>query len=285
MLSDGGTIGTIALVGMLMFHVHIFSTFAMGVPMEWNLFMLFGLCFLFGEYGDYPLGNLDHPLLWLLLLLIGVVIPVVGNLRPDKISFLPSMRYYAGNWATTMWLFRKDTGAEERFDREIYKVAPIAVEQLAKTYDADTANYILEKGLAFRAMHSHGRALNALFARAAAPADVDDYFVREGEVISGIVTGWNFGDGHFHHEQLLDAVREQVTFAPGDLRVVMLESQPAHIQRQYYRIHDAATGLVEEGWINVRDMIDRGPWLEESFEFPVEVTRTGESRPDPAPVA
>jgi hypothetical protein len=36
-LSDGGTIGTIALIGMLMFHAHIFSTFAMGVPMEWNL--------------------------------------------------------------------------------------------------------------------------------------------------------------------------------------------------------------------------------------------------------
>jgi hypothetical protein len=285
LLSDGGTIGTIALVGMLMFHVHIFSTFAMGVPMEWNLFMLFGLCFLFGEYGDYPLGNLDHPLLWLLLVLIGVVIPILGNLRPDKISFLPSMRYYAGNWATTMWLFRKDTGAEEKFDREIYKVAPIAVEQLAKTYDADMANYILEKGLAFRAMHSHGRALNALFARAAAPSDVDDYFVREGEVISGIVTGWNFGDGHFHHEQLLDAVREQVRFAPGELRVVMLESQPAHIQKQYYRLHDAATGLVEEGWINVRDMVARGPWLEESFDFPVEVTGRGESRPEPAPVA
>jgi len=207
-LSDGGTIGTIALIGMLMFHTHIFSTFAMGVPMEWNLVMLFGLCFLFGEYGDVPLGNLDHPLLIVLLVLIGVVIPVIGNLRPDKVSFLLSMRYYAGNWATTMWLFRKDTGAEQKFDREIDKVAPIAVDQLAKTYDEDTANYILEKGLAFRAMHSHGRALNALFARAAAPRDVDDYFVREGEVISGIVTGWNFGEGHFHHEQLLDAVRE-----------------------------------------------------------------------------
>ena len=284
-LSDGGTIGTIALIGMLMFHVHIFSTFAMGVPQEWNLFMLFGLCFLFGEYGGVPLGNLDHPLLIVLLVLIGVVMPVVGNLRPDKVSFLLSMRYYAGNWATTMWLFRKDTDAEGKFDREIDKVAPIAVDQLAKTYDDDTANYILEKGLAFRAMHSHGRALNALFARAAAPLDVDDYFVREGEVISGIVTGWNFGEGHFHHEQLLDAVREQVQFAPGELRVVMLESQPAHIQKQRYRIHDAATGLVEEGWIRVRDMIDRGPWLEESFEFPVEITRKGESPPEPAPVA
>src|SRR5688500_4273930 len=198
-LSDGGTLGTIALIGMLLFHVHIFSTFAMGVPMEWNLFMLFGLCFLFGEYGDYPLGNLDDPLLIVLLGLFGVVMPLVGNLRPDKVSFLLSMRYYAGNWATSMWMFRKDTGAENKFDREIQKVAPIAVEQLTKMYDAETANYILEKGLAFRAMHSHGRALNALFARAA-DGDVDDYFVREGEVISGIVTGWNFGEGHFHSE-------------------------------------------------------------------------------------
>lgn len=285
LLSDGGTIGKIALVGMLMFHAHIFSTFAMGVPMEWNLFMLFGLCFLFGENGDYPLGAIDHPLLWILLFLIGAVMPIVGNFRPDKVSFLLSMRYYAGNWATSMWLFRKEGDVEHKFDREIDKVAPVAVDQLSKTYDEETANYILEKGLAFRAMHSHGRALNALFARAAAPRDVDDYFVREGEVISGIVTGWNFGEGHFHHEQLLEAIKEQVTFEPGELRIVMLESQPAHIQRQHYRIHDAASGLVEEGWIDVSAMVARGPWLEESFEFPVEVTRRGESTPEPAGVA
>jgi hypothetical protein len=285
LLTDGGTLGAIALVGMLMFHVHIFSTFAMGVPMEWNLFMIFGLGVLFGEHADVPLGNLDDPLLWALLFLIGVVMPVVGNFRPDKVSFLLSMRYYAGNWATTMWLFRKDANAEEKFDRGIDKVAPIAVKQLTDIYDAETANYILEKGLAFRAMHSHGRALNALFARAAAPADVDDYFVREGEVISGVVTGWNFGEGHFHHEQLLDAVREQVSFEPGELRVVMLESQPAHVQRQRYRIHDAASGLIEEGWVDVAEMVRRGPWLEESWEFPVEVTRRGESRPEPATVA
>jgi hypothetical protein len=284
LVSDGGTIGKLALIGMLIFHIHIFSTFAMGVPMEWNLFMIFGLLFLFGEYADVPLSNLDNPLLWVLLAVFGVVIPIVGNLRPDKVSFLLSMRYYAGNWATSMWLFRKSTGAEAKFDREVEKVAPVAVEQLTKIYDADTANYILEKGLAFRAMHSHGRALNALLARAA-DGDVDEYFVREGEIISGIVTGWNFGEGHFHSEQLLEAIKEQVTFEPGDLRVIMLESQPAHIQRQRYRIHDAATGLVEEGWIDVAEMVKRGPWLEESFDFPVEVTRRSEARPEPTSVA
>ena len=45
------------------------------------------------------------------MVLVGL--PVLGNFRPDLISFLPSMRYYAGNWATSQWLFRKDTGAEE----------------------------------------------------------------------------------------------------------------------------------------------------------------------------
>ena len=30
----------------------------------------------------------------------------------------PSMRYYAGNWATSQWLFRKDSGAEAKLDRD-----------------------------------------------------------------------------------------------------------------------------------------------------------------------
>jgi hypothetical protein len=55
------------------------------------------------------------------------------------------------------------------------------------------------------------------------------------------------------------------------LRVIALESQPAHIQRQRYRIYDAATGLIEEGWVEIADMVDRLPWLGESWDFPVEV--------------
>jgi hypothetical protein len=67
----------------------------------------------------------------------------------------------------------------------------------------------------------------------------------------------------------LAAVQERCGFAPGDLRVITLESQPAHIQRQRYRIYDAASGLIEEGWVNVADMVARGPWLRESRDFPV----------------
>ncbi|MBA2792890.1 MAG: DUF3556 domain-containing protein [Thermoleophilaceae bacterium] len=269
LLSSGGTIGTLAVIGMVIFHVHITSTFPLAVPLEWNLFMIFGLLFLFGHYGDVPLSMLDNPLLILLLLIVGVLIPIAGNFRPDKISFLPAMRYYAGNWATSQWLFEKASGAEEKLDREVYKVAPVVVEQLTKFYDRETAEVLLAKGLAFRAMHAHGRALNGLLPRAV--ADIEAYHVREGELISGVVNGWNFGDGHLHQEQFLEAIQEQCHFEEGQLRVIALESQPAHVQRQHYRILDAATGVIEEGYVEIADMVERLPWLGEAGGYPVEV--------------
>ena len=51
----------------------------------------------------------------------------------------------------------------------------------------------------------------------------------------------------------------------------MIESQPAHRQNQHYRIYDAAEGLIEEGYVEVADMVKRQPWLDRTVAFPVEV--------------
>jgi hypothetical protein len=267
LVTSGGVIGTIAVAGMVIFHLHIISTFPLAVPLEWNVFMIFGLLFLFGHYGDVPFSTIEDPLLLVILAVTCVGFPVLGNFRPDLVSFLPSMRYYAGNWATSQWLFRKDTGAEHKLDRDIVKAAPIVTEQLTKFYDQEMIEVLVYKGLAFRSMHSHGRALNGLVSRAV--DDVEAYDVREGELVAGVVLGYNFGDGHFHDHRLLEAVQERCRFGPGELRVVTLESQPAHVQRQRYRIYDAADGLVEEGWVDVREMVTRQPWLG-GEPFPVE---------------
>ena len=109
--------------------------------------------------------------------------------------------------------------------------------------------------------------------------------MREGELIAGVAVGWNFGDGHFHHEQLLAAVQERCGFAEGELRIVAIESQPAHRPHQHYRIYDAATGLIEEGYVRVADMVERQPWLDDSGTFPVERSPGRASRPPVAPVA
>jgi Transmembrane protein of unknown function (DUF3556) len=276
LVSQGGWIGTVAVAGMVIFHLHILSTFPLAVPLEWNIFMIFGLLFLFGHYGATPWSTLDDPLLLAILALTCVGFPVLGNFRPDLVSFLPSMRYYAGNWATSQWLFRKDGNAEAKLDAELVKPAAIVTEQLAKHYDPELIEVLVYKGLAFRSMHSHGRALNGLVQRAV--DDVEDYVVREGELVAGVVLGYNFGDGHFHDQRLLAAVQERCGFAPGEVRIVVLESQPAHVQRQRYRIFDAAEGLVEEGWVNVADMVERQPWLDER-PFPVQPLAAAEPGP------
>lgn len=258
-VAAGGWPTGVGLAVMLAFHLFITSCFPMGVPLEWNVLFLYSMFVLFGEHADLsPLDVTGDPLL-AALLVVGILVgPVLGNLRPDLTSFLPGMRYYAGNWAAGAWLYRK--GVEGRVDECITKTARTIDRQLALLYDEDTIRAVNGKLRAFRSMHLHGRALNALLPRAV--DDLEAYRIDEGEGQAGVVLGWNFGDGHLHHEQLLAAVQARCRFGPGDLRVVLLESQPANRPWLHWRIVDAATGLVEEGRIRVADLLDHQPWPE-----------------------
>ena len=257
------------LIGfMVIFHLNILSNLPMGVPLEWNVFFIFSLFYLFGHYGAIRAVDLSSPLL-LAILLVALALVPIGNMFPEKVSFLPAMRYYAGNWATSLWCFR--AGAEDKIEADVVKSSALVVNQLAKLYGASTAEVMSDKVAAFRAMHTHGRALNGLLPRALGP-DEADYSVREGEVVAGPLVGWNFGEGHLHNEQLLEAVQRRCNFSDGDVRVIILEGQPIHIQKQWYRIVDAKSGLIESGYVNVADMLTRQPWPEPGDEFPVHLT-------------
>lgn len=265
-LSPNRTVTMVAVAIMVLFHLHILSTFPMGVPMEWNIFMIFSTLFLFGAHGDIGPAQVRSP--WLVAILaFAAAVVAAGNLFPGKVSFLPAMRYYAGNWATSLWCFRRP--AETRLDTHIRKVSPSVRSQLATMYGPDDADLVLNLGNAWRAMHHHGRALNGLLPRAL--DTLDPYEIVEGETVAGVILGWNFGDGHLHHEQLIAAVQERCGYAEGDLRVIVLESQPIHRPWQEYRIVDAATGTVEKGRIQVVDMVRRQPWLDGDSSIEVTV--------------
>ena len=156
---DNDTVRTIAIVGMIVFHLNITSMFPLAVPLEWNLFMIFGLLFLFGHYGDVPLSSLDDPLLIAFLAFPLIVFPVLGGLRPDKISFLvPALlRGQLGHHRVAV---RKDSGAE-KLDAGVKKPARIIIEQVGEIYDRETASFLLNKGLSFRAMHTRAGAERA----------------------------------------------------------------------------------------------------------------------------
>ncbi len=256
LFSRGGWVTTIALVVILLFHLQILTAIPMGVPLEWNVVMMFGAVFLFGHYPDYGLTDVTEPFLVYGLLALVAATIVSGNLRPDKFSFLPSMRYYAGTWATSVWLFGE--GAEQTYADKVTKSAQLPHRQLAKLYDEDTVDLMIGKLGAWRGLHTHGRAMVGLYPHAA--DDHEERFIVDGEMVAGSAIGWNFGDGHLHHEALLAAIQEQCDYKPGELRVIMMESPPFFHAVQRYRIMDAATGVVETGEARVSEMVSRQPW-------------------------
>ncbi|GEP39315.1 hypothetical protein NPS01_29780 [Nocardioides psychrotolerans] len=260
LLSDGGPVTAVAAIVMVCFHLQILTSLPMGVPLEWNVFMIFGIGFLFVENATVGVGDLGNPLV-LVVIAAAASVVVLGNLFPHQFSFLPAMRYYAGNWATSLWCFTPSAVA--KLDASVVKGARLPATQLEMLYGEETAALLVHKGYAFRAMHTHGRALFGLIPRACGPDHETDYSPHDGEFVAGVTLGWNFGDGHLHHEQLLAALQERCAWEPGEVRLIALESQRFWDPRQEYRLVDAATGELERGVVHVSDMLERQPWAGE----------------------
>ena len=268
LLTANDTVAMLGAIAMLIFHIFITSTFPLAVPLEWNVYFGYIAIVLWGGFGDgfaaatYNIGDFSRPLLLVPIFALLMFGPILGNLRPDLVSFLPSMRQYAGNWASAVWTMRP--GVEARLNE--LPLVENQVDQLQRMqpmpYDADTAEMTIQKALAWRSMHSQGRGLfSVLLARL---DDIETRTVREGEFICNAVLGWNFGDGHLHDERLVAAVQRRLNLAPGDLVVAYCESQatPWRTSRpQEYRVIDAALGGVARGTWDGRDCVREQPWL------------------------
>jgi hypothetical protein len=259
--SHGGWPTAIAAFVMLCFHFGILSSIPMGVPLEWNVFMMFSVLALFVGHASVGLADLTTPLPILLFAIVAGTV-VTGNLFPRKVSFLPGMRYYAGNWDTTLWCIKPS--AEAKIAKGVVAISSMPAAQLEKFYGSREAAQIpMYMGYAFRAFNTHGRALFTLAHRVMAGHNEDDYVLTDGERVTSTAIGWNFGDGHFSNEQLVAALQTRCHFEPGEVRVVMLDAQPIHRQTQQYRLVDAATGEFERGYVRVADMVTRQPWADD----------------------
>ena len=256
--THGGWPTAIAAFIMLCFHFGILSSIPMGVPLEWNVFMMFSVLALFVGHAEVGLADMTTPLPVLLFVVVAGTV-VIGNLFPRKVSFLPGMRYYAGNWDTGLWCVKPS--AAEKIEKHIVSIASMPQAQMERYYGSpETAQMYLYMGYAFRAFNTHGRAMFTLAHRAMAGQNEEDYVLTDGERICSTAIGWNFGDGHMHNEQLIEALQERCHFEPGEIRVLLLDAQPIHKQRQEYRLVDAATGEFERGYVKVADMVTRQPW-------------------------
>lgn len=260
LFSVNRTVTVVCAVFMVGYHLFIISTFPLAVPLEWNLLFAYTALILFvGFPAQDGYSVLDMSPSWLILVVLAALLlfPVLGNIRPDKVSFLPSLRQYSGNWATGMWAFA--SGAEEKLNR-VQRQTTNTVEQFVATgVEREWAETLMNMGLGWRALHSNGRGLFSTLLRHV--PDVEQRTLREGELVCNTLIGFNFGDGHLHDETLVAAVQEQVGFEPGELIVVWAESQPVTRMTQDFKIIDAALGVIARGRWSVTECVTTQPWL------------------------
>jgi hypothetical protein len=251
-----GTPPVVAIVLMLLLHGYITSNVPMGVPIEWNVAVVYGGFALFWAHPDVSILAIGPPAIAAFLVVMLVALPLLGNFFPGRLSFLLAMRYYAGNWAYSVWLFRGD--AYRKLERLTMSSRWI-YDQLARFYDRATGVGLVGKVMGFRLMHLHGRALPVLVPKAV--ERLEDYEWVDGEIVAGLVLGWNFGEGHLHQEQLLASIQAQCAFEEGELRCIFVEAQPLGRSTLAYRIVDAKTGVIEKGSLPVRELRERQPWV------------------------
>ncbi|MCD0449690.1 DUF3556 domain-containing protein [Actinocorallia sp. API 0066] len=267
---------TLAAVGlMVVFHLFILSTFPLAVPLEWNVLFAYLAVFLFAGFpawDGYGVGDMSSPWLTLGIAAALLFFPVLGNLRPDLVSFLPSMRQYAGNWASATWAFAP--GAEAKLNTLRPRPTVNQVDQLqAMGYPPAVAEITMQQPVAWRSMHSQGRGLLSVLLKNL--PDLDQRTVRESEFGTNSILGFNFGDGHLHGPDFIAAVQARVGFAPGEWIIVWVESQPVHRSVQHYQVIDAALGVIERGTWKVADAVREQPWLPNG-PIPLDVTWTAE---------
>ena len=252
--------GPLLYLGMfwvLMLHGFILSNLPIAAVFEWNILSIYAAFFLFWAHPAVSLFAVGSVPLTLYLVVALLVLPLIGNLVPSRVSFLVAMRYYAGNWAWNAWLFRNES--YRKLDR-LKRAAPLLTEQQRRFLPAEQAVQADSGFLAFRTLHLQGRVLGMLLPRATDGNPFQEYTYVDGEAVAGSVLGWNFGEGHLADERLIRAVQEQCHFEEGEVRVICVEAQPILGSTLHWRIVDAKRGMLSEGHATLSELARRKPW-------------------------
>jgi hypothetical protein len=247
----------LGMLWVLLLHGFILSNLPIAAVFEWNVLSIYAAVFLFAGYPEVSLFEIGSAPLAIYLVIALVVLPLVGNLFPSQVSFLVAMRYYAGNWAWNAWLFRDKS--YHKLNR-LKRAAPLLLEQQQRALAPVEAVRADATLLAFRALHLQGRSLGLLLPKAIGGYPYQRFTYADGETVAGSVLGWNFGEGHLADERLLAAIQKECGFEDGELRVICVEAQPLLGSTLHWRVNDACTGKLEEGYLSLDELAARKPW-------------------------
>lgn len=278
LFSTNRTLTVVAVAMVWSLHLFIISTFPLAVPLEWNVVFIYAATFLFLGFPAWQgYGVTDMSPSWLVVVIAAglLFLPVLGNIRPDKVSFLWAFRQYAGNWATSVWTFAP--GAEEKLNRVTRPTVNLVDQFVEAGYPPVWAEATMQRFLGFRSFYPHGRGhYSVLLSRL---NDVESRTIRDGEFTAGPLIGFNFGEGHLHDEGMMRAVQHRVGYEPGEAVVCYIESEAVGSGVQHYKLIDLALGVIERGTFSVDDAAAAQPWLPDG---PIPLTVTWRAQRLPA---
>lgn len=221
--------------------------------LELTGFALYAVLAIFGHHAAVGFADLSAPgpLAGLAVALVAAI--VLAATAPRATAVFAPWRHAAASGPVSIWLLRRDAVA--RFDVPQYED------------DTETRH---RRDLAVLALHPNGRALDGLVRRAV--PDLADYVPRSTEFMAGAALGWTVETGPAQVRHLLAAIQERCSFDSGELRVVTLAAHSTLRTDYRYQVLDADAGLVEDGYVDIDDMIDRVPWRDPAAPtIPVEV--------------
>ena len=210
---------------MIVFHLNILLAFPMGVPLEWNVFMIFGVLWLFVAHAQLGLSSVTDPvpLAVLFVLIAGTV--VIGTCTRARFPSCPAC-------ATTPAIGTPPCGVSSRPSTKSSAWVRARLAHVPHTTRAAVQDQRGNPGSDSPRIripgNEHRRARAVHPGAPGAGQDTTRTTTTCARVKSSArwFSGWNFGDGHMHNECLIEALQERCGFEPGDVRVVILDAQP-----------------------------------------------------------
>ena len=148
---------------MVCFHLFIISTFPLAVPLEWNVLFAYAAVFLFlgfPNWHGYAVCDMSLAVAGACCIVAALCFfPVLGNLRPDLVSFLPvdaAVRRQLGVGAVGVRPGRRGEARTASPGRRATQVDQLDRLRLRTAGRRDVA---MQQTLGWRSMHSQGRGL------------------------------------------------------------------------------------------------------------------------------
>eukprot|EP00929_Paragymnodinium_shiwhaense_P039526 TRINITY_DN20743_c0_g1_i2.p1 TRINITY_DN20743_c0_g1~~TRINITY_DN20743_c0_g1_i2.p1 ORF type:complete len:567 (-),score=54.49 TRINITY_DN20743_c0_g1_i2:571-2271(-) len=237
--APGEVVNRIGVAGMIAYHAFIWCTLPTASVFEWQYFTMIMTYFL---YGLHPLAfPTSSPFLVAFLVVVLLVFPVVGQLKPTLVPFLLAYRQYAGNWRMGMMLLRRKSKA--KFERLKTYESIYFWEHAPKEMGGERAQFITFAPFLvvpqFRGVFS---IMEAFFEQTNTSTD-DFWLVLQFPFVNAVM-GWNLGGGwEINRECWRNAMVDICGLEPGDMYMVMCE--PVEALPPYnlaYRVMDMAKG-------------------------------------------